>query len=328
MRKILPLLFHNDPPTGFGEQRYWTWGTKTHIMAVINTTPDSFSDGGDHLGAEKALSFVDTFTISPISPASKVDIIDVGGYSTRPGAQPVSPEAEIARTVPIIKALRASENRVTRRTFISIDTFRGDVAQAALDAGADIVNDVYGLTGEGEDNASILEVVKKAGCPVVLMHSRGDAGQNKDYTTFGGDVIRGVREELGAKVQRALKAGVRRWNIIVDPGIGFSKTVEDNLTLIRRLDELTFPSPEAQRSTRSLRPLTVHPLTNMPVLVGSSRKSYLGTVIGRPDAPAKERMAATIAAHTAAIQKGADIVRVHDVGEAWDSVKVADALWR
>lgn len=359
-RRVLPFLrafgLHSDhtsnrmnvrSPNGSEEAEapYWTWGSKTHIMAIINSTPDSFSDGGDRSTVESALAFVNTFPVIPAADSSlsssssslntptssRVDIIDVGGYSTRPGALPVSPEEEIRRTIPIIEAIRASADSITRSTLISIDTFRASVAAAALKAGADVVNDVYGLTGEGEDDTGILDVVRHAGCPVIMMHSRGDAGTNKIYEK---GVVIDVRDELGIKVKRALKAGVRRWNIIVDPGIGFSKTVEDNLTLVRRLDDFTCDESgeggAAAEATQSLRScvLSAHPLTAMPVLVGASRKSFLGALMGRPEASAKDRTAATVAVHTAAVERGADVLRVHDVTEAWDSIQVADKLWR
>ncbi|KAG8906978.1 trifunctional dihydropteroate synthetase [Tulasnella sp. 403] len=340
------------------ECRYWVWGEKTRIMAIINCTPDSFSDGGDHDTVESAMEFVKSFAIPvrPKTPSTSaapsrsgspgprtlpfhhvVDIVDIGGCSTRPAAVLVTPEEEIRRTIPVIEAIRSSEDPAIRSSLISIDTFRASVAQAALDAGADVVNDVYGLTGEGEGNEDLLNVVKKAGCPVIMMHSRGDAGQNKDYSDVGG-VLNGIREELGAKIRRALNAGVRRWNIIADPGIGFSKDVEGNLAIIRNLREITrsawvsadgaFSIPYAQE-TRSLKDCigSVHPLTSLPVLIGGSRKVFQGKLIDRVATP-KDRSSATIATHTAAIQQGADIIRVHDVLEAWDMVKVADALWR
>ncbi|KAG8857012.1 trifunctional dihydropteroate synthetase [Tulasnella sp. 330] len=355
LRNVIP--FHRrDPPPSFPmtptepeqeesqeavPERYWTWGSKTHIMAIVNTTPDSFSDGGDHATVARAMEFIDTFSIpSTIGPppststpttASRVDMIDVGGYSTRPGAAAISVEEEIARTVPLIKAIRASSSS-NSNSLISIDTFRGRVASAAMRAGADVVNDVYGLTKD----ADVLKVVNEAGCPVIMMHSRGDAGKDKGYEEVGG-VMDGVRAELGAKVKRALEAGLRRWNVIVDPGLGFSKSVEDNVIMVRRLDEFTASQPSSSSSsssssspTRSLETcvMSVHPLAGMPVLIGASRKSFLGKVMGVEGDDAKGRVAATVAAHVAAIQRGADVIRVHDVREAWDSVKVADALWR
>ncbi|KAG8920149.1 trifunctional dihydropteroate synthetase, partial [Tulasnella sp. 408] len=296
LRKVVPFIRSKSLSTSDGrkeeeETPYWVWGERTKIMAVINTTPDSFSDGGDHAALNDAMRFVDSFIISTTSAStassastpttaqqSMVDVIDIGGHSTRPGSKEISPEEETDRVIPVIEAVRSSSNAITSRTLISVDTYRGSVAKAALEAGADLVNDVYALTREGNDD--ILNVIKEAGCPVVMMHSRGDAGEDKDYDELGG-VIEGIRVELGKKVQRALDAGVRRWNVIVDPGIGFSKTVEGNLTIVRKLGDITSPSlsPSIKPTpTRSLGSSvhSVHPLANMPVLVGSSRKSYLG----------------------------------------------------
>ncbi|KAG8984162.1 trifunctional dihydropteroate synthetase, partial [Tulasnella sp. 427] len=345
LRKVIPFipakaLTTVDEEKRDGESPYWVWGERTRIMAVLNTTPDSFSDGGDHAVVDDAMRFVDSFIIPSKSSSrasststptttqrSMVDMIDIGGYSTRPGAKEISPKEEINRVAPLIKAIRSSANPITSRTLISVDTFRGSVAQAALEAGADVVNDVYALTREGNDD--ILNVVREAGCPVVMMHSRGDAGEDKDYDDLGG-VIEGIKVELGKKVQRALDAGVRRWNVMVDPGLGFSKTVEGNLTILRRLPDITASSSSSSAKSRSLRSCvrSVHPLADMPVLVGSSRKSYLGKVIDRDHVSAKERDAATVAAHTAAILGGAEVVRVHDVVGGWDGVQVADGLWR
>ncbi|KAG9035092.1 trifunctional dihydropteroate synthetase [Tulasnella sp. JGI-2019a] len=342
LRKVIP--FYRQPaltPTGTAvresPERFWTWGSKTYIMAIINTTPDSFSDGGDYATVDRAIEFINTFPLPPRStpspsssqPSSRVDIIDIGGYSTRPGAAPISPEDEISRTIPLIKAIRgSSSNANSSHHLISIDTFRGSVATAALEAGADVINDVYGLTRDPE----ILRVVRDARCPVIMMHSRGDAGEDKVYGDDG--VMAGARGELGEKVGRALQAGVRRWNVIVDPGLGFSKTVEDNLTMIRRLDEFTATAPLSNvTATRTLDAcvMSVHPLAGMPILVGASRKSFLGQLIAsgvEGEGSAKGRLAATVAAHVAAIQRGADVIRVHDVMEAWDSVRVADGLSR
>ncbi|KAG8893524.1 trifunctional dihydropteroate synthetase, partial [Tulasnella sp. 408] len=270
LRKVVPFIRSKSLSTSDGrkeeeETPYWVWGERTKIMAVINTTPDSFSDGGDHAALNDAMRFVDSFIISTTSAStassastpttaqrSMVDVIDIGGHSTRPGSKEISPEEEMDRVIPVIQAVRSSSNAITSRTLISVDTYRGSVAKAALEAGADLVNDVYALTREGNDD--LLNVIKDAGCPVVMMHSRGDAGEDKEYDELGG-VIEGIRVELGKKVQRALDAGVRRWNVMVDPGIGFSKTVEGNLTIVRRLGDITSPSLSSSTKptpTRSL----------------------------------------------------------------------------
>jgi len=248
---------------------------KTHIMATLNVTPDSFSDGAKHNALPAALRYVSS------SVAAGATIIDIGGYSTRPGAAFVSVEDEIARVLPAIKAMRHS---ITLKTFtspqpnnvndvalsddlikrvvnmpISLDTFRWEVAEAGIKAGANCINDVYAFTGpdswplspagtgKGEREALYMSklkaVARKYAVPVVLMHSRGDAGKNKDYSEYAyaedksgkGSVLEGVRVELGAKVDQIVlgKGGVRRWLVVTDPGIGFSKTLDGNLELLR-----------------------------------------------------------------------------------------------
>ena len=220
---------------------------KTKMMATLNVTPDSFSDGSEHSTLCTALSYVEE------SVAAGADIIDIGGYSTRPGAVFVSVNEETERISPVVGAIRANE--ATRMIPISVDTFRWEVAEAAILAGANVINDVYAFTGskslpgswqQDEEALSLMEKMKQLGrkyaTPVVLMHSRGDAGQGKCYSSYTyaekngtAAVVEGVRTELGDKVERIVKGkgGLRRWLVIVDPGIGFSKTVTDNLELLR-----------------------------------------------------------------------------------------------
>lgn len=232
---------------------------KTRLMATLNVTPDSFSDGSTHNTLPTALAYVhEAVRVS-------VDILDIGGYSTRPGASFVSVEEEIDRVVPFIQAMRSAnlatteddseENRMVRDMPISIDTFRWEVAENAIPAGANCINDVYAFTGPQnypypasgaakqqmtEYMRKMKDVARKFAVPVVLMHSRGDAGMNKDYSVYDysddGSVLEGVRVELGMKVDEIVKGRgcIRRWNVIVDPGIGFSKTVEGNLELLRQ----------------------------------------------------------------------------------------------
>jgi dihydroneopterin aldolase / 2-amino-4-hydroxy-6-hydroxymethyldihydropteridine diphosphokinase / dihydropteroate synthase len=287
-------------------------------MATLNVTPDSFSDGGLHLTTSKAVAY------ALDAVAEGADIIDVGGFSTRPGAPDVPLEEELHRVVPVIQALRNAGISCP----ISVDTFRPEVACQAVLAGANCVNDVRALREEG-----MREAVKELGVPVVMMHSRTDAGKQTSYAPHG--VMAGVRDELGAEIKKALHHGIRRWNIVVDPGIGFSKTLDGNLELIRNLKKFTEHNTDLSRlphgppglsNSAGLQMPDV--LASMPVLVGTSRKSYLGAVIERPRAPASERDAATLAACAAAIQQGCDILRVHDVGSAKDASRVADALWR
>ncbi|TFK29528.1 Dihydropteroate synthase [Coprinopsis marcescibilis] len=368
MQKIIPFprLPHSDdedrgefsvcpaPPT----LEFWNHGAsklhfprecRTHLMATLNTTPDSFSDGSSHNDIPRAMEYVRQSVLDGAS------IIDIGGYSTRPGAVFVSIEEEIDRVVPYIKAIRKygadedQEQRLVQRirnVVISVDTFRWQVAEAALVAGANCINDVYAFTGpnsykqedeeEKQQCEAILECMKtisrEHAVPVVLMHSRGDAGQNKDYAEYNyvtpeESVVEGVRLELGAKVDRIVKGkgGIRRWLVIIDPGIGFSKSVEGNLSLLKHASNVTGKaSIGISKSQRN-------PLFGYPQLIGVSRKSFLGTIIqfgehGKKTEP-KERDWATAAAVTCAVQQGASIVRVHNVGAMSDVVRVADALW-
>jgi dihydroneopterin aldolase/2-amino-4-hydroxy-6-hydroxymethyldihydropteridine diphosphokinase/dihydropteroate synthase len=234
-----------------GEKSRTNSKRRTRIMATLNATPDSFSDGGFHNVLNTALHYAHG------SLEGGASIIDIGGYSTRPGAAYVSTQDETSRVVPVVQAIRESDLRTAdaktqlRDIPISIDTFRWEVAEAAILAGANCINDVYAFTGndtypfiDGPAKARAEEcmvgmkrVAKEYVVPVVLMHSRGDAGQNKDYSMYSdaGSVTRGVQEELGNKVERIVKGrgSVRRWLVVVDPGVGFSKTLDGNLQLLR-----------------------------------------------------------------------------------------------
>lgn len=289
-------------------------------MATLNATPDSFSDGGVNNTIPTAVEYA----LNALKDGAH--IIDVGGYSTRPGAADVSPEEETTRVVTTIQALRAAGVEAP----ISVDTFRTAVAKAAVEAGANCINDVRALREDG-----FPAVAKQLGVPVIMMHSRGeDVRLDKHYD---GGVMTGVRRELGQQVRGALEAGVRRWNIIADPGIGFSKTVAGNLEMIRNLSQFTSSSaldgPGVGISSNRLSAhinfhLSSDPLASLPVLVGTSRKSYLGTLIGETSLPATERDDATLAACVASIHQGCDILRVHDVKRCRDAALVADALYR
>ncbi|KAI0299386.1 Dihydropteroate synthase [Multifurca ochricompacta] len=304
---------------------------RTHIMATLNVTPDSFSDGSDHNVLSAALDY----TTSSVSTGA--DIVDVGGYSTRPGAAYVSPDEEIARVIPVINGIRALGSDKARNVLISVDTFRPDVARAAIIAGANCINDVYAFTGPDYPHttasAAYFEDMKKTArelvVPVILMHSRGDAGANKDYSRYS-SVLSGVAQELGEKVEAIVRGpgGVRRWLVMIDPGIGFSKSVDGNLEVLRG-------SASISTEVRAVDG-TWNPLRGYPQLIGASRKSFLrfilsqrdhgGSYEGRETAP-KERGWATAAAVAAAVQQGASIVRVHDVLELGDVVRVADTIW-
>ena len=258
------------------------------IVGVLNVTPDSFSDGGSY---ESALEAV---TAGAGMVDDGADWIDVGGESTRPGARVVSQEEEIARVVPVIAGLR---ERVGERARISIDTYKSGTARAALAVGATIVNDISG----GLLDPAILEVAARAHAGVVLGHLRGRPATMMDQVAFS-DVVAEVGDELVARIAAARTAGCEE--IWADPGIGFGKRAEHSLALIRGLP-------------------TVCRRVGVPVLVGVSRKSFLGQILGKP---ASERLFGTAAAVAACVAGGAGAVRVHDVPEMRDVVQVADAL--
>ncbi|KAF8262322.1 Dihydropteroate synthase-like protein [Lactarius quietus] len=308
----------------------------TRLMATLNVTPDSFSDGADHTALPDALAY----TASAVRTGAH--IIDVGGYSTRPGAAHVTPEDEIARVVPVIEGIHAFRSGTSGAgdLLISVDTFRPDVARAAVLAGANCINDVhaftgpdYPLTSSSSSPAAYFAGMKGAArelaVPVVLMHSRGDAGANQDYSRYS-SVVRGVVQELGEKVDAIVRGsgGVRRWLVMIDPGIGFSKSVDDNLEVLRNSASIT---AEARTALGGWNPLRGHPL-----LIGASRKSFLGKLLSQPDRSGtyegrettpKERGWPTAAAVASAVQQGAAVVRVHDVLEMGDVVRVANAIW-
>jgi dihydroneopterin aldolase/2-amino-4-hydroxy-6-hydroxymethyldihydropteridine diphosphokinase/dihydropteroate synthase len=304
---------------------------KTRIMATLNATPDSFSDGSTNDTTPAALSY------TMASVAAGADIVDVGGYSTRPGAAVVAPSEEIARITPVIAAIRASDSEYVRAAPVSIDTFRADVARAALAAGANCINDVYAFTGPGwpltrASARSFVEmrtVARAAAVPVVMMHSRGPAGEHKGYGAYV-SVPDGVARELGEKVDALVRGpgGLRRWLVIVDPGVGFSKTPEGNLDVLRAAAALT---------SETLCDGSRNPLAGFPQLIGASRKSFLGKILEEPDeggayggretAP-RERGWATAAAIACAVQQGVEVVRVHDALEMGDVVRVADRMWK
>jgi dihydropteroate synthase len=261
------------------------------LMGVLNVTPDSFSDGGRWADLETAVAH--GFALR----AAGADIVDVGGESTRPGAERVDAEEETRRVAPAIRALAA--DGVT----VSVDTSRAAVAEAALDAGARIVNDVSG----GLADPAMAKVVAAAGVPWVLMHWRGHSRDMQALARYG-DVVKDVAAELTRQVDAALTAGVDPDNIVLDPGLGFAKTAEHNWTLLARLDELS--------------------ALGFPVLVGASRKAFLGRLLAGPDgtpAPVEARENATAATSVLAAVMGAWGVRVHEVGPSLDALKVVSA---
>jgi dihydropteroate synthase len=259
-------------------------------MGVLNVTPDSFSDGGDFNTIETAIVQAKKLV------AEGTDIIDIGGQSTRPGAEQISLEEELNRVIPVIKALREEISLP-----ISIDTTKASVAQAAVAAGADMVNDISG----GTYDANMLPVVAQLGVPIILMHMRGTPQtmlQLTDYQDFIGEIYQFFAE----RIEQAIQAGISRSHLIIDPGIGFAKNYEQNLELLRRLSDF-----------QSL---------NVPILVGSSRKSFIGRILNQNDP--KLRVWGTAATCCAAIAGSADLLRVHDVAEMYDVCRVADAIWR
>ena len=261
--------------------RTFEWGSRTYVMGVVNVTPDSFS--GDGLGADveaaaaQGLRMVD----------EGADMLDVGGESTRPGHMPVDAAEEIARTEPVVRRL-AHDAGVP----VSIDTYKLEVAEVAQAAGATILNDVWALTRA----PGIAALAARHGCALVVMH-------NQDGTDYAGDLMAEITRFLHTAVDRAVAAGVPREKVIVDPGIGFGKTADQNWEVMRRLAELG--------------------KLGQPILIGTSRKSFIGRLL---DLPVGQRLEGTTATVVAAVLRGADIVRVHDVLPMTRAVRVADRM--
>jgi dihydropteroate synthase len=281
-----------------GYNRTLPIGSRTLIMGVLNVTPDSFSDGGEFFVVDKAIAHAEQMI------ADGADMIDVGGESTRPGgAAIVSAAEELQRVLPVIDQL-AKRIAVP----ISIDTTKVSVARAALEAGATIVNDISALRFQPE----IADEAGKSGAGLVLMHSRGTPGELHGLPPVA-NIIEDVKSSLWSSIEIAEQRGVKRESIVIDPGIGFGKSQEQNLELIAKLDQIVAAFPD------------------FPVLVGTSRKSFLGRILadqnGNP-APADKRLHATMVTTAAAILKGAQIVRVHDVKSAIETVRAADAIRR
>ena len=285
----LPLLRSADP------------ARPTQIMAILNLTPDSFSDGGLHdaTNIEIMRSTILDFI------GSGATIIDIGGQSTRPGAKQLSPNEELERIHPAIKLIRSMPE--AKSTAISIDTFHASVAKEALAAGADIINDISGGT---LSNNEILKVVAEAGKTIVLMHMRGDPTSMNQLAKYPQGVVATVAEELRVCVDAALSAGIPPWRIVLDPGIGFAKNMNHNLTLLNRLADLRASAL----------------LAGYPWLLGTSRKGFIGKITGVENA--SERVMGTAATVTASVAGGADIVRVHDVRAMAEVVRMSDAIYR
>ncbi|KIW91847.1 dihydropteroate synthase [Cladophialophora bantiana CBS 173.52] len=277
---------------------------KTHVMAILNLTPDSFSDGGLHTakGAESIKTTVANFI------AAGASIIDIGGQSTRPKADYLGPHEELNRILPIVRLIR--QMKEAENVAISIDTFHSVVARETILAGADIINDV----SAGLLDSRMLPTVAELGKTIVLMHMRGDPHTMTKLTDYPDGVISGVARELCERVQAALASGIRPWRVILDPGLGFAKNQQQNLELLRSLAQLR----EQTEYSPALR--------NFPWLMGPSRKGFIGNVTDVSDA--SKRSYGTAAAVTASIEGGADIVRIHDVREMVQVTKMADAIYR
>ncbi|PZO11218.1 MAG: dihydropteroate synthase [Leptolyngbya foveolarum] len=271
------------------------WGSRTYLMGVLNVTPDSFSDGGEFNSVEAAIAQAKHLV------ESNMDILDIGGQSSRPGSQPTTLLEECDRVIPIIQAIRTSSHDWLRNIPISIDTTRAEVARQAIAAGADIINDISGGTYEPD----IFKVAAKFDAPLILMHLRGTPEtmqQMTDYEDLMGEIV----AFLAAQLDLAVADGVNPQKLAVDPGIGFAKTVAQNLTILRELEKMQ--------------------ALGCPILVGTSRKSFIGKLLNQPEA--KARMWGTAATCDCAIAHGTDILRVHDAPQMRDVCRMADALWR
>jgi len=271
-------------------RRSLSWGARTLVMGVLNVTPDSFSDGGRFFDRARALEHAERLV------AEGADILDIGGESTRPGSLDVDAEEEARRVVPIVEALAGRAG-----VPVSIDTTKASVARAALAAGAEIVNDISGLRFD----PALAEEAANAGAGLVLMHSLGTRETLHTLPPVE-DVLREVTDSLRASVAEAVRRGVARECIAVDPGFGFGKTHEQNVELLARLNELAASFPD------------------LPLLVGTSRKRFVGTLLG--GASVEERLHGTMATVAAAVLRGAHVVRVHDVRPAIDTVRVIDSV--
>lgn len=262
-----------------GNREYATEG-HTYVMGILNVTPDSFSDGGKWNDRDRALRHVEEML------EEGADIIDIGGESTRPGYTLISAEEEIARVTPVIEAVKANFD-----VPVSLDTYKGEVAEAGIAAGADLINDIWGLKYDDK----ISDVIARSGLPCCLMHNR----RNMEYKSF----LEDVADDLSESLQLAERAGIHRGRIILDPGVGFAKSYEQNLEVINCLERLK--------------------ALGCPVLLGCSRKSVVGLTL---NLPAEERIEGTLATTVIGVMKGCMFVRVHDVKENVRAIKMTEAI--
>ncbi|KAF5858216.1 trifunctional dihydropteroate synthetase [Aspergillus alliaceus] len=288
--KFFPAIHSTDPKR------------QTHIMAILNLTPDSFSDGGKHSPVDLTAL---TNTVRNFI-ASGATIIDIGGESTRPGSHPVGETEELARVIPAIKHIRTSIPEAANIA-LSIDTYRARVAEQACAAGADIINDV----SAGLLDPEMLPTMARTGKTVILMHMRGTPSTMTQLTDYPNGIIQDVGAELLERISAAEAAGIRRWRMILDPGLGFAKNQPHDLAILRDLQKFRTGVPG---------------LEGFPWLMGPSRKRFIGRLTGVERA--SERNWGTAATVTASVAGGADIVRVHDVREMWQVARVADGIYR
>lgn len=267
----------------------FNWTDKPYIMGILNVTPDSFSDGGKYSTPEKALEQAKKMI------EAGTDIIDIGGESTRPFSKEVNPDEELQRVIPVIRKIREFNDSIP----LSIDTRHSKVAREAVNAGADIINDISGLAWD----KNMVNIVVETGVPVIIMHSISSPETMQVNPVYEENIIDSVYKDLYKKIQYALNSGIKAENIIIDPGIGFGKTFEHNVELINRAEEF-----------KSL---------GFPVLIGVSRKSVISHVL---DVPPEEREEANIALNSVLISKGTNIIRVHDVYKHYKALKVLNKV--
>jgi len=261
----------------------FVWGARTYIMGILNITPDSFSDGGDFISVGRAVARAREMI------AQGADIIDIGGESSRPGHTRITADEELSRVIPVIRRLSTETDAV-----LSLDTTRPEVAEEGIRSGIHMINDIWGLQGEGH----MAELAARSGAPVIIMH-------NQSGHEYSGDMMDSIVGFLAESIRIAHDAGIPDENIVLDPGIGFGKTPEQNMVVMRSLGRVK--------------------ALGYPVLLGTSRKSMIGRIL---DLPPKERVEGTIATTVMGIMQGVDIVRVHDVMENMRAARVTDAIMR
>src|SRR3990172_3038668 len=267
--------------------RKYNFSERTHIMGVLNVTPDSFSDGGKFLSLDKAIAQA----LKMVEEGA--DIIDIGGESTRPGSQPVTLEEEIQRVIPVIETL-AKKMQIP----ISVDTYKSQIAQKAMEAGAEMINDISGLRFDSE----MVKLAAKYNVPVAIMHIKGTP-QNMQENPYYENALKEIKDYFEERVNFADSMGIQEQNLILDPGIGFGKRFEDNLAILKNLKEFK--------------------KLDRPILVGLSRKSFIGKIL---DLPVEERLEGSLGPSACSIMQGANIARVHDVKESVRVAKVVDAI--